>query len=340
MQYARLESNPLEAVASVLGGRALGLAVDTSGSTGRPRTVLLGADAIRASAAATHARLGGAGSWLLALPAERIGGAMVVARAAIADTRVNHLPQGPFTAEAFARATDALAHDSGGPQYVSLVPTQLGRLLATHAGRDALSAFRAILVGGAPLRGERDALPVIETYGSTETCGGCVYDGVALDGVEFGLDHERVRVSGPTLAAGYEDGDNTAFTTIAGVRWVTMPDVGRIEGGRLVVAGRADEVIVTGGYKVHPEAVERALATTVPTLDGVVVGVPDREWGERVVVVAAGYRGSAEALRALLRDRLPAHALPRDVVYVDALPLGVGGKIDRTAARSLARRQP
>ena len=331
MTFAPLAADPHAAVAAALDGSAAGIAVATSGSTGAPREVLLPAAAIRASAALTADRLGGEASWLLALPADRVGGAMVIARARLAGAALSALPAGPFTAAAFATAASSLP---AGRRHVSLVPTQLRRLLADPEGRDALATFDAVLVGGAALP-EADPPPaVVRTYGMSETCGGCVYDGAPLAGVRVRVGADgRVRIAGPTLAAGYADGDDAAFETVDGVRWFVTSDLGEMRDSRLSVLGRADHVINTGGVKVHPQRIELALERAGAAA-AAVVGVPDPEWGERVVAVVEGDVDDA-ALAAAVEDL--AHAeRPRRIVRVARIPRTPGGKMDRPAARALA----
>ena len=193
------------------GDDAGGVFVATSGSTGRPRVVVLRPAALRASAAATAARLGGPGHWLLALPADHVAGVQVVVRALLAGAPpgVQEL-RGGFRPAGFAAATARLGP---GRRYTSLVPTQLLRLLdAGGAALDALLGYDAVLVGGAALdaglraRAEAAGARVVATYGMTETAGGCVYDGVPLDGVRIRLDgagaeEGRIAVGGPMLAA-------------------------------------------------------------------------------------------------------------------------------------------
>lgn len=306
----------------------------TSGSSGTPREVLIGADAVAASVVATAARIG-TGSWLLALPADRIGGALVIARSLAAGTPLNEVTPGA-DAEQFAAAAATLP----GPRYTSLVPTQVVRLAATRRGRTALASFDAVLVGGAPLPDLGLNAPLISTYGATETCGGCVYDGVPLDGVRVRTDAEgRIDIAGPTLAEGYADGDNSAFTSDDdGERWFRTSDVGEFDGA-LRVDGRADDVIITGGLKVHPARVERALEQVTGIETAAVAGVPDPEWGQRVVAWVTTASAAALSIgqaRAELADRLAAHELPKEILEVSSLPRVAGGKIDRTAMRALA----
>lgn len=338
MQYARLVSDPRAAIKAAIAGGARGIAVQTSGSTGAPREVLIGREALLASVAATAQRIGTA-SWLLALPADRIGGALVIARAAVAGTDLAEVAPGA-SAEEFAAAALALP----APRYTSLVPTQVVRLAATAQGRDALAAFHTVLVGGAPAPGVTANANLVSTYGATETCGGCVYDGVPLDGVAVRVARDgRVAISGPTLADGYADGDDAAFVTEGNAaednaaRWFVTSDVGTWD-GTLTVLGRADDAIITGGLKVHPARVERALAALPGIVDAAVAGVPDAEWGERVVAWVTTAQGipTIEELRAALAADLAPHELPREVVVVGAVARSAGGKIDRAAMRALA----
>lgn len=338
------------------------LLVRTSGSTGAPREVMLTAAALRASAEATHRRLGGPGRWLLPLPPAHVAGLQVLVRSLVAGTEPAVLG-GPFRPDAFAAATRALP----GPtrRYTSLVPTQVHRLLADAEGRAALASYDAVLLGGAAsppgLVGRaRDAgARVVTTYGMSETCGGCVYDGEPLDGVSVALDDDgRIRLAGPVLAAGYRgrpDLDAELFERRDGVRWLRTSDLGRWAApagdgpARLEVLGRADDVLVTGGVKVAPAAVERVLATQEGVGEVLVVGVPDPEWGQALVAVVvpdpAAPVPELAPLRRAVTERLTAPAAPRHLVLVDALPLRGPGKPDRRAAadlagRSLARAAP
>ena len=342
MKHARLADNPRQAVAAALSGEAAGITVQTSGSTGAPREVLIGSDAVRASCAATTSRLGGPGAWLLAIPAERIGGALVVARASLDGMPLAELGVGPFTTESFAAAARSLAQQHNGRRYTSLVPTQVIRLARSAEGRAALALFDAVLVGGAPLAPLGLDANVISTYGATETCGGCVYDGVPLDGVVVAAsDDGRLRIAGATLAEGYADGDDSAFVTVDGTRWFETPDLGDWDGERLRIHGRADDVIITGGLKAHPAVVEHALEALPVVAEAAVVGVPDAEWGERVTAFVAPTTASGiptlGELRAALAPHLAPHELPRELWVIEQLPRTPGGKIDRRAMRTLAR---
>ena len=317
------------------------LVVPTSGSTGEPKLALLTSAALRASATATLDRLGGAAPWVLALPLTHVAGLQVAVRSLLGGTAPVPVDSSRgFTPAAFAAATAQL---TGERAYVSLVPTQLHRLV--DASTD-LSPYAAVLLGGAAADDELVAAAeqlgtrVVRTYGMTETCGGCVYDGLPLDGVRVALGPDgRVRLGGPTLAHGYRlrpDLDAAVFVD----GWFVTSDVGEIdEAGRLRVLGRSDDVIVTGAEKVAAAAVEAALRWAPAVRDAVVAGVPDAEWGRMVaalVEVAGGGAGVSDAeLQAVVRERLGAAAVPRRIVVVDALPRTDLGKPDRLAARAL-----
>ena len=312
--------------------------VATSGSTGEPKGVLLSAAALRASAEATHERLGGPGAWLLAMPAHHIAGIQVLVRALLA----GHEPAvldltGGFRADAFVAASAALP----GRRYTALVPTQLARLVRDDAGLEALRSFDGVLVGGAatpePLvaRARAEGVRLWTTYGMSETAGGCVYDGVPLRGVRVRLGPAGVvELGGPTLAHGYRlrpDLTRQAFAD----GWFRTADLGSLDGDRLTVLGRVDDVINTGGVKVAAAAVERVLCGRPGVSEACVVGVPDAEWGERVVavLVADEVVTSAEDLRAAVRAELGAAAVPKQVRFVAELPLRGPGKIDRKLVR-------
>lgn len=314
--------------------------IRTSGSTdGHGHLVGLSLDALTASARATLDRIGGPGQWVTSLPVHGVAGFQVVTRSVLAGHRpVVYAPHHGFDPGLFAGAVAGLT--PGVRHYLSLVPTQLRR--AVELAPAELAAFDAILVGGAALppdlaRRAADAgARIITTYGSTETSGGCVYDGVPLDGVEVRLVDGLVQVAGPHLATGYLDTDDQPFTTDeTGRRWLTTHDLGELTGGRLTIRGRADDVIISGGVNVNPHDVEAALAG-LPG-EWVVVGVPDPEWGQRVVAVttAGGVApeapGAPDPLVAVQRAtaHLPPACRPKQVVRVDGFPLRPTGKLDR-----------
>lgn len=334
--------DPADVIARV--GRWLGSdaadpwVVETSGSTGAPKRVLLPRSAVLASATASANRLGGTGRWLLALPPAYVAGLNVIVRSLLAGHHPVVLADGGPFAEA-ARAAVA----GGTPAYVSLVPTQLHRLLwsdpeATAALRD----FRAVLLGGGPIdpalrrRAEEEGVRLVATYGSAETCGGCVYDGMPLDGVAVALDRDgRIRIGGPTLFAGYrDDPEQTARALVDG--WFRTSDAGRLdEDGRLRVLGRVDDVIVSGGVNVPGPAVAARLREHPGVEAAEVLGVPDEEWGNRVVAFVVGSVPLQE-LRDWVAEVHPRSWAPARLVSLDAIPLLANGKPDRVTLRGLA----
>ena len=324
------------------------IVLTTSGSTGTPKWVPLSAAALTASAEATHARLGGPGRWLLALPTQHVAGLQVLIRATLAGSQPVALDlRGGFDPAAFGTAARRLAGEAG-RCYTALVPTQLARLLDTDP--DPVTGFDAVLLGGsAPpaellRRAQAAGLRVVTTYGMTETAGGCVYDGRPLDGMQVRVDGPeagtgRVELAGPMLATGYLDApEDTAAAFFDG--WFRTSDLGRLDGqGRLQVLGRADDVVVTGGLNVAPADVEAVLTGMPGVAAACVVGLPDPKWGQRVtaVVVPAdpGRPPEPGALRAAARRLLTGAQTPKEIVLLDALPLRGVGKPDRSAVRAM-----
>ncbi len=327
------------------------LVIGTSGSTGVPKGALLSRSALAASAAATQRQLGPPGNWLLALPAQHIAGLQVLLRSLAGGTAPHILDTGlPFTPERFVTATEGLPP---GPRYVSLVPTQLQRAIADDEAAAALRTFTGVLVGGAvtsaTLQGRARAarINLVTTYGMSETCGGCIYDGVPLPGVEATLEADgRVLLGGPVVGRGYRNlPAHPAFRRSAdGRRTFLTDDLGEWSDGRLQILGRIDDVIVTGGLKIAPALLEAAITRLASVAEVVVVGVPDPEWGQTVaaVVVAADPDAPPELpqlLRACEQAGVPRALQPRSLVVVHQLPLRGPGKPDRAAAAGLARVQ-
>jgi o-succinylbenzoate---CoA ligase len=310
------------------------IVVATSGSTGVPKGAQLSWHALDASAAASRERIGAdpSDSWLSCLPWQHIGGLQVWLRARMGSMPLDVQPR--FDVDSVAQSPATL---------VSLVPTQLVRLL--DAGVD-LRRFRVILLGGAPApaavldRARAAGGRVVTTYGMSETCGGCVYDGRPLTGVQVATEPGvgRIRISGAVLMTGYRlQPDRTEAVLSDG--WLVTEDVGSFDDGRLVVHGRADDVVVTGGENVATDAVAEVLSGHPDVEDVAVAGIPDDEWGERVVaVVVAGDRApTLDELRRWVTERAGASAAPRALVLVPRIPRLTSGKPDRLAIRALAQ---
>lgn len=314
------------------------LVVSTSGSTGTPKGAMLSADALAASAAATDAVLGGPGRWVLALPGHHIAGLQVMLRS----LRAGHEPVIVDVADGFdpaALPAAVAAADAAPRAYSSLVPGQLAKVL-DHPSPDpaaALADLDAVLLGGAaaaPALLERAAgagIRVVRTYGMSETAGGCVYDGLPLDGVTVEVDDDegRVWLAGPQLALGYRNAPH--HEAFARDGWFRTDDAGRIgDDGRLRILGRLDEALSVGGLTLLPQSVEDALRRHAAVIDVVVVGLPDARLGTRpVAAVTLRAPATAAELRAHVTGLLGEHSAPAAVAVVDALPLLPGGKVDR-----------
>lgn len=266
-------------------------------------------------------------------------------------------------------AEGALAADDSGracPVYTSLVPTQLRRALDDEQLRGALARLDAVLIGGAAAdaqlleQAKAAGIRVVTTYGMSETCGGCVYDGQPLPGVSMDVDQATgaIWLSGPMLATGYlgdEERTRRCFVSRpdsqAGEparRWFITSDRGQIVDGRLQVLGRLDDVIISGGIKVEPGPIEALLALNPLVSECAVVGLPDLQWGQVVtaVVVPASMPGLGRVdegailaqIRVYLEQKLSGAQCPKQVLLADALPYKGIGKVDRRAlAQSLVR---
>ncbi len=330
--------DPVETV----GEDQVALVVPTSGSTGAPKGVLLGAAALTASAEAAHARLGGPGHWLLALPATHVAGLMVLVRSVVAGTApgVVDLSAG-FEPDAFTAASRHIVDRDASRRYTALVPRQLAIILdAGAAALDTLAAFDAVLVGGSRTapdlleRARAADVHVVTSYGMTETCGGCVYDGVALDGVTVATSaDERIKITGPVLAHGYRlRPELTAQVFIDG--WFVSTDLGRIDNDRgLAVFGRVDDVAVSGGVNVPLAAVDGLLIDHPGVASAATVALPDPSWGQRLVAVVVprdpANPPTLESIRAYVTARAPTAHAPKALVLAESLPRLASGEVDR-----------
>jgi O-succinylbenzoic acid--CoA ligase len=293
------------------------LVVTTSGTTGEPKAAVLTHEAVAASAAATSARLGvepDVDRWLACLPLAHVGGLGVVTRALLTGTPLTLLP-----------APDAVAVEQAakdGCTLVSLVPTLLGRIDA--------ALFRTVVLGGSAMPAD---LPpnAVATYGMTETGGGLVYDRRPLDGVEVRTVDGEVHVRGPMLLRAYRDGTDPKDAD----GWLATGDGGEwdADAGRLRVSGRLADVIVTGGEKVWPAAVERLLAADPAVAEVAVFGRDDPTWGQRVVARVVPADAAApptlDHLRSVVRATLPAWAAPHELELTRSLPHTALGKVQR-----------
>ncbi|GAV94738.1 AMP-binding enzyme [Actinomyces denticolens] len=310
----------------------------TSGSTtGTGSLIAMSAPALVASARATHARLSGPGTWVLALPAHHVAGLQVLVRSLVAGTEpVVVDTTGGFRATALTGGLAGALATSSRPVYLSLVPTQLLRALADPDCARALARTSAVLLGGAAAdpvllaRARSAGVPVVTTYGMSETGGGCVYDGAPLDGVTVTIEEPdatgagRIALAGPVLALGYahrtlpgDPAPASRFAARDGRPLLLTSDRGRLDGdGRLIVLGRLDDVIISGGIKVDPREVEAALLRIPGVGEACVVGIPDTRWGSAVaaaVVPAPSWDDGgldAQSLRSAARAALPGPRRP------------------------------
>jgi o-succinylbenzoate---CoA ligase len=304
--------------------------VATSGTAGAPKLVELGADAIAWSAGATSAALGaGPGDrWLCCVPVHGVAGLAVLARAWHTGLEVE-------VHDRFDPA--AVAAVAGRATLVSLVPTQLRRLLALG---DQAARFRRVLLGGGPIPPDLAAaataggVHLVRTYGLTETFGGMTHDGHPLNGAEVVSDPEgELLVRGPMLFRHYRgDPARTAAALRGG--WLHTGDLGRVGAdGRVTVLGRRDDLVVTGGVNVYPDELEAVLAGHPGVAEAAVAGRPDPEWGQRVTAFVvpsdAQHPPTLGDLRAYARERLAAAKAPRELVLVDSLPRSPSGKLLR-----------
>ena len=319
----------------------IAVVVSTSGTTGTPKGAMLSVAALTAGATATHRRLGGPGRWLLALPAYHVAGVQVLVRSVLAgSTPVALHPS--FAPADLVAAVSALGT---GRRYAALVSNQLGKALDDPAAAVALAELDAVLIGGGPLpggireRADAAGIALVRTYGMSETCGGCVYDGIPLDGVTVRLEDVeggagRVYLGGPTLASGYRNPvDPDPF---AEPGWFRTDDLGAVDdSGVLSILGRVDDAVVSGGLTVLPQLVENALARHPAVAEAAVFGVPDPRLGQRVVaaiVLSAGrIAPTVDELRAHVRQTMDVTAAPRQVHVVAELPRRGIGKVDRRA---------
>ena len=314
------------------------LVVLTSGSTANPKQVSLSAKALMASARATAEAIG-SGRWVLALPLTYIAGLMVVIRSIESGTELVSYDESTFDAESFATVVNELPEDTW---FTSLVPAQLSRFVdhaETNAdGVAALTKFRAILVGGQAIpagvvdRATALGANVIRTYGSAETAGGVVYDGTPIGDTELRIAEDGVlEIRSSSLATGYlGDDDRTRETFVDG--WYRTSDLAHLDNGRLVIDGRVDDIIVTGGVKVSLADIERVLSRH--GYNAIASWFPDDEWGQVPALVSTDEL-DRDVVRAIIEDELGKAARPYRIVRVETVPTLSSGKVDRAAVREI-----
>jgi O-succinylbenzoic acid--CoA ligase len=298
--------------------------VFTSGSEGSPKGVVIDGANIAASVVGSRDRLGNGPDdrWLCVLPLFHVGGLSIFWRQAEAGA--------PVVLEETFDPGRVGAH-LGEVAWASLVPTMLRRVLDAGPGSGA-----RVLLGGGPsdpalIRRALDAgIVALQTYGMTETTsqvctvapadalGDVGTAGTPIAGAELRITRDgaevapgvegRIEVRGPMVSAGYLGGERRAPDA-----WMVTGDLGALDDrGRLTVVGRADALIVTGGENVHPLQVERVLRDCPGVVDAHVFGVPDPEWGRRVVAEVVLESVAVTAVAAWARDRLSPAAVPKE----------------------------
>jgi o-succinylbenzoate---CoA ligase len=319
--------------------------VQTSGSTGQPRGVILSRRAFAASAAASAENLGWRDDdrWLIHLPVSHVGGLSIVTRCLLARRAVVLAP--PRDSFDPAELAGIILRER--VTLLSLVPTQLIRLLDIEPAWHPPPALRALLLGGAAApkdlleRAAARGVPVLTTYGLTEACSQVATQrpgtrmapgaiGPPLSGVEVRISDGEIQLRGPTLMTAYHP--DRAGSAFAG-GWLATGDLGRIDAdGNLHVSGRLGEIIISGGENVHPREVEIALESVAGVRSACVFGVPDAIWGELVAAAIVPARaGSCDltAIDAHVRSRLAPFKRPRRLALLPELPLLPSGKCDR-----------
>jgi O-succinylbenzoic acid--CoA ligase len=327
------------------------LVVETSGTTGAPKRVALSARAVLSSAQMANDELARPGTWLLALPSYYIAGIQVFVRAHLGGTVPVMVHPDSFSSTALlARSQELLEAATHGGLFTSLVPTQLQRILDDAGARpqlhELMRGFDRILVGGQALpevlatRALDAGYRITRTYGSSETAGGCVWDGSALPGVDVSEIDGRIALAGSMLAQGYvDDSERTEknFRVLEGQRWYLSDDRGEIDThGRLHLRGRIDDMIISGGLKVSLGEIERVIHSATEATDGVVVAVPHEKWGH-VPVLVTTHSLDLSAVRALLGSAIGSQARIERIVRRDVVPLLDSGKPDRLAIAAMAK---
>ena len=331
----------------------------TSGSTGTPRGVLLSQRALEASALAFGTRFGTNNRWVISMPVHRIAGIMVLVRSMLHESPFEIDPSvggaRAFDAATFAETTKRAQRKSaedGRALMVSLVPTQITRLLdAGSVGIEALQSYDLVLSGAAAtpqpmqLRLRELGIKVSISYGMTETCGGCVFDGVPLAGVQISLDTKdeiepgRITISGNVVASGYRLAPQLTEVSFAAGQFQTQ-DTGNFDStGLLQILGRLDDVVIVGGVNVALSAVESLIRDHPLIKDVAVIDIQDDLWGSIPIahlVTRAEVIDTANLISEIqdtIRNQIGSAAVPRGIYFATSLPMLDSGKIDRISLR-------
>jgi len=302
------------------------LLIETGGSTGEPKIVALSSDAMKSSAALSNQALGAVKGdrWSLSLPLNHIAGVNQILRA-------------------IDLGSDPVESDAS---FISIVPTQLYRALEQQdLFFDQLKSAKQVLIGGAMIpmqlveRASEHGINLVASYGMTEMCGGCIYNGRALPGVAIEIrDAGRIALSGPMRAIGYLNNPVANGEAFVG-EWFLTSDAGALDrNGILQVIGRVDDVIISGGEKISPNEVTKILQGYFPAYEIYVIGIPDEEWGQSLRVVMANNKSSdgsqkisLQNIRDIVGGALGKVAAPRSLLLLSEIPTKENGKVDLAA---------
>ncbi len=326
------------------------LIVTTSGSEGDPKGVMLSGANIAASVAASRDRLGlnSDDLWLNCLPMYHIGGIMILYRCL--DAGAGMLLHSGFDAQGVW--LDLQRHKV---THISLVPAMLARLLDVAEDSPPPDSLRVALIGGGHLspelatRAHKAGWSLCVSYGMSESCSQCATDcseqaglvsgsvGLPLDSFEIALSEQgRVLLRGPAVMLGYVNPDRSPGQGLLQGGWFEAGDLGEIDAsGRLLVLGRADDVLISGGRNIHPIEIEN-LVVDCPGVDEVaVVACPDQTWGDLLVAIYAG-GASQEEVVAWCRANIVSPLRPREFIQVKELPRNHMGKLERKSLKAMA----
>ena len=334
------EFEPLPPPASSVSPLGAGTLLFTSGSSGPARMVRhpLAAHLANAAGAAERIPLEPGCGWLLSLPLHHVSGFSILVRCLTAGATVV-FPDANLPLEKQIEDS-AVTH-------LSVVAVQLRHLLKVGA---PLKRLRAVLLGGGPIDPTlvRDALqagaPLFVTYGMTETASQIttteqllsapagIHAGKTLPGREIRFSPQgEIEVRGPVLAAGIS-------THPEG--WYPTGDAGSFDAeGNLLIHGRRDRMIISGGENIHPETLEQILGTCAGVRRAVVVGVPDRDYGQRPVAFVCG-QVDAQSLRNCLATQVERFAIPDRFLHWPADVDPDSAKLDFRRMERLALEHP
>jgi len=294
------------------------VAIGTSGTSGASKEILLSATALITSARASNNFIGAkpGQTWSLLLPLTHIAAVNVIVR----------------SMELGTTPIDLRDFDGDYPKanYTAIVPTQMFRALnGDQRLLKHLQSADTVLVGGAALtqsirnQAELGGIKIVTTYGMTETCGGCVYDGKVLEGVEIEIRGGKICIKGPVLASSISLNDG----------WYETSDLGEYNNNHLVVLGRSDDVIISGGENLSLSTVENSLGIAFPDIQFAAFAVEDSQWGQSLQIAVVGMISDAQIVEHLEKE-LGSFAKPKGIHHMNSLPLLGIGKVDR---KSLAK---